>query len=133
MEKKAVNRIKQPEKERKRVLPKFNFRLNIGGTAKGILGGEVLKNPTIKFYPYLIYLTLLGIVYIANNYNVESKIRQMNKLYAEIKELNAEYITGKANLEEMTKQSELAKKLEKTGIRESVEPLKLIKINKEKK
>lgn len=133
MAKQTVNRLKQPEKEKKQVLPKFNFHFKIGTAVKRVLGGEVLTNPTLKFYPFLLFLTLLGFIYIANNYNVESKIRQINHIYAELKELNYEYITGKAKLEELSKQSQLAKRLEKSGLKESVEPIKVIKIKLEKK
>ena len=60
-------------------------------------------------------------------------VRQINHLYAELKEINYEYITGKSKLEELSKQSVIAKRLEKTGIKESTKPINIIRIKKEGK
>ena len=127
-----TNRLKEPEKEKKQSklkMPKVD--LKIGKTLKGVLGGEVLEKPAMKFYPYLLFLTLLAFLYIANNYVFERKIRQINHIYAELKEINYEFITGKSKLEMLTKQSIIARKLENTGIKESTKPINVIRVKTE--
>jgi hypothetical protein len=60
--------------------------------------------------------------YIANGYWADGKIRTQNKLIAEIKELRSEYISSKSDLMFISKQSEVAKAVEKSGLREPVVP-----------
>ena len=134
MAKQVTNRLKEPGKEvehKKHQLPKVGHQ--IGKTVKGVLGGEAIEKPALRLYPYLLFLTFLAFTYIANNYYFERKVRQINHLYAELKEINYEYITGKSKLEELSKQSVIAKRLEKTGIKESTKPINIIRIKKEGK
>jgi hypothetical protein len=74
-----------------------------------------------------LFLALLGIIYISNIYYAEKKIRETNELRKELKELRYEYITGKTQLEDRRKQSEIARKIEEQGIKElTVPPGKVI-------
>lgn len=132
MAKKLSNKIKEPKKEKKlskQRVPKIDQK--IGKTLKGVLGGEVLEKPALRLYPYLLFLTFLAFIYIANNYYFEHKVRQINHIYAELKEINYEFITGKSKLEELSKQSTIAKKLKNTGIKESTKPINVIRVKKE--
>ena len=103
----------------------------LGKATKGILGGEMLSIGTFRFFPFLVYIAFLAFIYIANNYYAEAKIRDINHLRKELKEINYEYITSKSKLEELSKQSQLAKRLEKKGIKESTKPVKTIKVTKD--
>jgi hypothetical protein len=98
----------------------------VGNAIKEFLGGEILKSGTFRFFPFLVFITFLAFIYIANNYYAERKIRKINHLRKELKELRYEYITTKSKLTELSKQSQLAKKLEHSGIVESTEPIKII-------
>jgi hypothetical protein len=100
----------------------------VGKAINEFLGGEILKVSTFRLFPYLVFITFLAFVYIANNYYAERKIRQINKLRKELKEIRYEYITTKSKLTDLTKQSQLAKRLEHTGIKESTDPIKTITI-----
>ncbi len=104
---------------------------SLGKTTKGILGGEMLSVGTFRFFPFLIYIAFLAFIYIASNYYAEARIRDINHLRKEMKEINYEYITGKSKLEELSKQSQLAKKLENQGIKESTKPVKTIRVAKD--
>lgn len=93
-----------------------------------IIGGRVLsRNNTRKFLPFLFFLALLAIVYIANTYYAEKKIRETNEIKKELKELRYNYISSKSELMFHSKQSEIVKMLSKTGIKESKEPPQKIK------
>jgi len=117
---------KKPKKQDRLKTAKF------GDAARKILGGEMLSVGTFKFFPFLVYVAFLAFIYIANNYYAEAKIRNINNLRKELKEINFEYITTKSKLEDLSKQSKLSKKLEKTGLSESTEPVKTIRIKNDK-
>lgn len=88
-----------------------------------IMGGRVLsRNNTRKFLPFLFFLALLAVIYIGNTFYAEKKIREINELKKELEELRYDYITSKSELMFRSKQSEIAKMLIPTGIKESKEP-----------
>lgn len=87
-----------------------------------ISGSFLSKEVTLKFLPFIFYLTFIAICYIANGYYAESKVRQMNKLTNELKELRSEFIITKSDLMFISKQSEVAKAALSLGIKESKEP-----------
>ncbi|HHL57319.1 MAG: hypothetical protein DRI88_07675 [Bacteroidetes bacterium] len=124
---KPVNKIKELPREKKIKLP--NVGAEISTTTKGILGGELLTEKTFKLFPFLLFIALLAFIYIANNYLAEEKVRNINHLHKELKELRFEYIDSKSNLTELSKQSQLAKKLEAMGIKENKQPVKTLKVN----
>ncbi len=124
---KPVNKIKEPHREKKIKLPKVGAEIST--TTKRILGGELLTEKTFKLFPFLLFIALLAFIYIANNYLAEEKVRRINHLHKELKELRFEYIDSKSNLTELSKQSQLAKKLEAMGIKENKQPVKTLKVN----
>ncbi len=95
---------------------------------KNVLGGDLISTGTFKFFRYLLYLGLLAFIYIANNYYAENNIRKINKLRKDLKELRYEYINVKTMLMQTEKQSQIAKKLEKRGIKKNNQPVKIIEV-----
>lgn len=88
-----------------------------------ILGGNFLARETVvRSLPFLLFLTFLGIVYIANTYYAEKMVRINDRTIRELKELRYEHITIKSELMTLSKQSEVVKRLEGTGVKESVVP-----------
>ncbi len=94
-----------------------------------ILGGSVLtRESVLQSLPYLLFLMVLGLFYIANTYYAEKTIIESDRLRTEIKELRYEFVTTRSALMQLSKQSEVAKRLEETGIKESlIPPVKLSK------
>ncbi|PLX11211.1 MAG: hypothetical protein C0598_08670 [Marinilabiliales bacterium] len=127
-----LKHIEEPEPEqldkkpKKKVLDK-----GIGKAAKDVLAGEYLSERSFRFFPFLLFLALLASIYIANNYLAENKIRKVNDLREELKELRYEYITGKSDLMEASKQSNISDRLKVLGIKENTQPVKSIIIKKE--
>jgi hypothetical protein len=76
----------------------------------------------VRFVPYVLYFTCLGLFYIWNNHYAEKNIRKINRLEAEVEDLRANYTTLKANYMYASKQSEVAQRVEKLGLRESETP-----------
>ena len=71
-----------------------------------------------KNLPFVLYCSVLTLLYIANAHMVEKRIRSINKLENELKDLRAEYITLKSELMYLSKQSEVAKRVEVAGLKE---------------
>jgi len=72
--------------------------------------------------PFLIYLTILALFYIANTYNTERMYKQIEKTKTELKELRFEYITARSSLMFESKLSELNKRAQAIGLKETLIP-----------
>ena len=82
----------------------------------------------VKYFPITLYITLLGIIYIANSHYAEKTTRKIDRLKTEVEDLRAEYTTLKASQMLGEKQSEVAKRVKKLGLQESLQPPKKIVI-----
>lgn len=97
----------------------------LGISLKSLLDGSVLtRESVIKLLPFGLYMALLVVGYIANSYYSEKIIRKTSKIRNELKELEYEYISTKSDLMHISKQSEVAIRLDsmKTGVKESLVP-----------
>jgi hypothetical protein len=89
--------------------------------------GIFSKDMLMKVMPYIFFLTLIALVYIANSYYAERTIRDIDAISKELKTLRTEYITGKSELMVVSKQSEVARSVAPQGLKEPVEaPKKII-------
>ena len=97
-----------------------------GVLAKGlsaVFSGTFLTNEsTLKHIPFILFLAFIAILYIANGYHADDKIREVNKITNELKELRSEYISTKSDLMFVSKQSEVAKSVEPMGLKEPIVP-----------
>lgn len=101
-----------------------------GVLAKGlskIFGGAFLSDDrTIQHIPFILFLALIAILYIANGYYADDKIREVNKISNQIKELRTEYISSKSDLMFISKQSQVAAAVDTLGLKEPVvAPMKI--------
>ncbi|MGK7390987.1 MAG: FtsL-like putative cell division protein [Candidatus Cyclobacteriaceae bacterium M2_1C_046] len=76
----------------------------------------------VKYFPVTMYITLLGILYIANSHYAEKTTRRIDRLKTEVEDLRAEFTTLKANQMFSEKQSEVAKRVKRLGLQESLQP-----------
>lgn len=107
-------------------LPAPVKRLSFGA----VLRGEFLADEkTLKRLPFLLFLSFLGLIYIANAYYVERKVVAIQKLNKRVKDLHTNYVSVKAELMFSMKQTEIASKMAETGLKESTTPPKVIRIN----
>jgi hypothetical protein len=118
----VVEVVKKPAKPRKK-----------GVLAKGlssVFSGTFLTNEkNLKHLPYILFLAFVAILYIANGYYADDKIREFNKTTNQLKELRSEYISTKSELMFASKQSEVAKSAEKLGLKEPVVPPTKIEVD----
>lgn len=91
--------------------------------------GVVSKEAATGMLPFLIFLCVLVMIYIANSHMAIKNIRNIDKLNKEVRELSWEYKTLKADLMFKSKLTEVAKKVDTLGIKELIEPPKKIIIN----
>lgn len=76
----------------------------------------------MRFVPYVLYFTIIGLFYIGNNHYAERMIRKHTQLVREVEDLRASYTTLKADFMLESKQSEIAKRVARLGLEESSNP-----------
>ena len=104
-------------------------------SAKNLIDGSVLtRNWVVNQVPFIIFITFLAILYIANRYHAERVVRETVKIQNEVKELRFESITTAADLMYISKQSEVARMVQEKGLglEELVEPPSKIVIESKK-
>ena len=109
-------------------------RKGLGKYIHSVLDGSFLTmDRSLRFIPYLLFLSIIGIIYIANIYYAEKTMRNIEDTKKELKDLNYEWTNTKSKLSNKRMQSEVAKRLEKEGIKPLVTPPSklIIKNNKE--
>ena len=72
--------------------------------------------------PFVLFLALLGMIYIGNRHLAEKNIRDIDKISKEVKELSWDYKTTKAELAYKSTLTEVAKRADTLGIKISVQP-----------
>lgn len=74
------------------------------------------------YFPHVLFLFFLALVYIGNGHYSEKSIRKISRLEIEVEDLRADYTTLKAEYMLLGKQSEVVEKTRKLGLKESMEP-----------
>ena len=97
-----------------------------------IMGGDIFsKDGFVGLFPFFVYIVFLSMLYITNVYIAEDVSRDIAKSNRRIEDLHVEYVYLKSEITKITKQSNMVNMLKDKGIKESVEPLKKIVVEKE--
>ncbi|MBC8344033.1 MAG: hypothetical protein H8E61_08640 [Bacteroidetes bacterium] len=109
-----------------------NRKINSGNKLSRLFDFDfsITKERIPNILPFVLFISLLIILYIGNKYYSEKSYLEENRLRNELKELRAESLTTKAELVNKTKESEVAKIVEKIGLEEVKEPPKKIIVEK---
>lgn len=91
--------------------------------------GAVSRDAATDMLPYIMFLCVLVMFYIANSHMAMNNIRKIDKLSKEVKELSWEYKSLKADLMFKSKLTEVAKRVDTLGLKELIEPPKKIIVN----
>lgn len=125
-----MNKIKEDIEIPSEAIPEKKEKSTEAEGAKKVLrvldGSFMAKENVVEWVPFLLFLSLVGIFYISIRYYSEKNVFRMNSISNELKELRSEYITTKSELMFKSKQSEVAKAVAETGLKESVVPPKKI-------
>lgn len=100
---------------------------------KSFIGGTILTDERVtKQIPFIFFLAFLGLLMITNRNWSERTIRQVEILQDTLDELRSESITLSAKLMDISRPSEVAKKVEKAnlGLKEPVKPPHKLKVPK---
>lgn len=101
-------------------------------SVRGLIDGSLLtREAVIKQLPYIIFLTLLILIYIGNRYHAEKVVRKTVELQNKVRELRSEAITTSAELMFISKQSEVTKLVKRKNLEleELEKPPKIIENN----
>lgn len=107
------------------ISPKEELKETLGTSVKELLDGRILADKVIrKNIAFILFLTFLGVFYIANGYDTEKLYKKRVAMEREVQELRFESITAAAQLMFMCKQSEVKKRINEEGLnlQESKEP-----------
>ena len=108
---------------------KRDKKQNLFKSLVGLVNGNALaREEFVVHLPYLMFLSLIALVYIVNGYWAESAVRNINSSSIELKEMHSVYITTKSDLMYISKQSKIAGIVEERelGLKESYTPPKKI-------
>ncbi len=90
--------------------------------ALGSMGASlVLKN-----LPFVLFLSFLTVIYIANAHYAEKQVRQIQTLQKEVKELKREYNSLKSEIMFKSRLAEIGEDVEGLGLRKTTGRVKRI-------
>ena len=99
-----------------------------------ILNGEFLtKEFMLNNLNFIFFLLLLLLLIVSKGYYGKQLSDDVTKTQEELNEITSEYFENKAKLEENTRRMVLVEELESSGLKETVNPTKVIRINKNNK
>jgi len=104
---------------------------------KEILNGSVLaREKVVKQLPFVLFITFLIFLYIGNRYHTERIIRKTLELQTELRDLRAESISLTSELENLSRQSQVARLVKQRGlglVESQVPPVKIEVRNRKSK
>jgi hypothetical protein len=115
------------DKQKKSVLRTLNKAMK-----SAVEGVNFNLGNLVRQMPFIFFIGLLAILYIANTYYAEKTIREINQTKKELKDLRAEYIYTKSELMFSSRQSEISKMVADMEIKQSVVPPRKITESKKK-
>ncbi len=87
-------------------------------------------NWIVKHLPFVLFLSLLALLYIANGHYAVKNIRQINKISKEVKELHWHYLDMKTDLMFRSKMSEVSRGVAPLGLQPPETPPITIPVKK---
>ncbi|WP_026999375.1 FtsL-like putative cell division protein [Eisenibacter elegans] len=72
-----------------------------------------------RYIPHLLFLGVLGIIYVGNTHQAEKMGRQLNQLERKVETLRADYTTSKIEFLQRSKQSEIMESAQELGLVEN--------------
>jgi len=98
---------KQEEKKEEQKEEKTK-KISTGALLRDLMSGSTITDKIIlKNLGYILMLTLLGAIYIANRFHAEKLTRETTRLQKEVKDLRSESLSTSADLMYASKQSEV--------------------------
>lgn len=131
---KENNYISEDQKKKKKTKQKKGSRLFKSGgkqskTMVQIMNGEFLtKTFFLNNLTYIFFVIFLLVLIVTKGYYVNQLADDIADTETEVGNITADYVETKAALEELTRRTELIERLIPLGLRETVNPTKVIRI-----
>ncbi|MFA7274270.1 MAG: FtsL-like putative cell division protein [Crocinitomicaceae bacterium] len=130
----AENEIIEKTKETEGKVKKEPTKKSTSGkstTLMQIINGDFLtKEFVINNLTFIFYFIFLLILLVGKGYYDKQLTSEVDKTQKELNDLMGDYVAKKAQLEEETKRITLVRELEPRGLKETVNPTKVIRIRK---
>jgi cell division protein FtsL len=98
-----------------------------------IVSGDFLtKDFVLRNIPFILFIIFLGLLSVSKGYYVKQVEQNINKTQKQLDAVTTDYVESKAKLEEETSRGNLVQRLEGTGLKETTNPVKVIRIEEEK-
>jgi hypothetical protein len=95
----------------------INKKPKPGSFIKDLLSGSLVSEKIVlKNLWYIILLTVLGALYIANRFHAEKITRETTRFNNEVKDLKAEALSTSASLMSVSRQSEVYRMVREKGL-----------------
>lgn len=115
------NTVREKPQEESKPAQKSSGGNIVTRTIGSVMSGSFLsRDVAIQALPFMFFLTLVALFYIANGYYAEEQIRRQNTLTNELKELRSEFIISKSELATVSTQTSVKQRVLSMGIKESV-------------
>lgn len=99
-----------------------------------IMNGDFLtRDFVLNNLTYIFFVIFLMILIVSKGYYVRQLANDITKMETAVDDITADYVETKAKLEEMTRRTQMIDKLAPLGLKETVNPTKVIRIKKEEK
>lgn len=96
-----------------------------------IMNGDFLtKDFFLKNLTYIFFIVFLLILMVSKGYYVSQLSQDISNTEEELGEITADYVETKAKLEEETRRTELIERLNPLGLKETINPTKVIRKKK---
>ncbi len=103
----------------------------VARSVTGVIAGTFLTRQNVaKQLPFLIFIMVLAMIYIGNSYSAEKRDLAIERVKKENEMLRYEHVLTKSRLTNYSRPPEVARKLQGTGIKESLLPPQKIYVNK---
>lgn len=135
MENEFVKKPESEENEKPLSSSKKKVAANRRKTSRAltqILNGDFLtKEFVLNNLNFIFFIIFLLLLLVGKGYYGKQLSSDVDKTQKELDELTAEYVEAKAKLEEETRRQVLVEKLADRGLKETVNPTKVIRLKKE--
>ncbi|HLW30181.1 MAG TPA: FtsL-like putative cell division protein [Brumimicrobium sp.] len=99
-----------------------------------IMNGDFLtKGFVLNNLTYIFFVIFLMILMVSKGYYVHQLANDITKEEKAVGDITADYVETKAKLEELTRRTQMIEKLKPLGLKETINPTKVIRIKNDKK
>ena len=98
-----------------------------------VLNGDILtRDVVLNNLTFVFFILFLLLLVVGKGYYGKQLTKDIDALQTDVNASTAEYIENKARLEELTTRYRLVEALERRGLKETVKPVKVIRIKTKK-